>query len=60
MYAIRSYYVKRGTYYNNVNFTKSGNANNWIVFEAYPGDELQVVLEKAVFRIKCSYSYNFV
>ena len=45
-------YIKRGTYSNDVNVTTSGTAGNLITFDAYPGDELQVVLDGGVFRIK--------
>ena len=38
-------YIKRGTYYNNVRIANSGTANNWIVFEAFPGDKHLAILE---------------
>ncbi len=30
-------YVKNGTYDENITVIKSGNSNNWIVFQAFPG-----------------------
>jgi parallel beta-helix repeat protein len=32
-------YVKSGTYKEDVTITASGNPNNWITFQAYPGDK---------------------
>lgn len=44
-------YVKKGTYYNNVVIANSGTSGSWLTFDAYPGDEHQVILENAFFKL---------
>jgi len=48
-------FIKRGIYNNDVIINTSGTAEKWITFDAYPGDELQVVLDGGSFKIKSSY-----
>ncbi len=48
-------YIKAGTYTNKVEVTISGEANNWVTYDAYPGDELQVILDGDNFEVKASY-----
>lgn len=37
-------YIKKGTYSNIVNIGKSGTSAAWLTYDAYPGDELQVIV----------------
>ncbi len=48
-------FIKAGTYTNKVEVTISGEANNWVTYDAYPGDELQVILDGENFEVKASY-----
>ncbi|UXX81082.1 T9SS type A sorting domain-containing protein [Reichenbachiella carrageenanivorans] len=44
-------YIKKGTYYNNVVIANSGTSSNWLTFDAFPGDEHQVILNNAAFKL---------
>lgn len=49
-------YVKNGTYDENITVTKSGNPNNWIVFQAFPGHKPFVRgTQDGTFRVSGNY-----
>lgn len=49
-------YVKNGTYDENITVVKSGNFNNWIVFQAFPGHKPFVRgTQDGTFRVEGNY-----
>lgn len=44
-------FIQKGTYIGNVQLAHSGQPGQWLTFDAYPGDEGQVILDKCEFKI---------